>query len=130
MASTETGSSGTLPPAGWYQDPDDSDRRRWWDGQQWTEHRKAPAAEAPPPTTPQQAPQVAPTPGPTVVVVEDAKLRQFQKGVVIWLIFALVVAAIVVGYNRYQTQIREDAERYVDCIVQGGSDAECELERR
>ena len=24
--------------AGWYDDPDDADRQRWWDGQQWTAH--------------------------------------------------------------------------------------------
>jgi hypothetical protein len=35
-------------PAGWYSDPDGSGGQRYWDGQQWTEHR-APAAAAPPP---------------------------------------------------------------------------------
>ena len=28
-----------LPPAGWYPDPDDPTRRRWWDGDQWTSQR-------------------------------------------------------------------------------------------
>lgn len=31
-------------PAGWYPDRDDRSRRRWWDGEQWTDHY-APAAE-------------------------------------------------------------------------------------
>jgi Domain of unknown function (DUF4352)/Protein of unknown function (DUF2510) len=35
-------------PAGWYSDPDGSGAQRYWDGVQWTEHRR-PAAAAPPP---------------------------------------------------------------------------------
>lgn len=35
-----------LPPAGWYEDPTDSSSQRWWDGDQWTEHRR-PALAAP-----------------------------------------------------------------------------------
>jgi hypothetical protein len=27
-----------LPPAGWYADPGDSRRWRWWDGSDWTQH--------------------------------------------------------------------------------------------
>ena len=27
-----------LPAAGWYPDPADASRIRWWDGQKWTEH--------------------------------------------------------------------------------------------
>jgi hypothetical protein len=30
----------SLPPAGWYADPDGSAQQRWWDGTQWTEHRQ------------------------------------------------------------------------------------------
>jgi hypothetical protein len=32
-----------LPPAGWFPDPSGSGSQRYWDGQQWTEHR-APSA--------------------------------------------------------------------------------------
>ena len=44
----------TTPPAAWYSDPEDAARVRYWDGQQWTDHR-APASQQP-----QQ--QSAPTP--------------------------------------------------------------------
>lgn len=43
-----------LPPAGWYQDPKQAGRLRYWDGSHWTEH------EAPG----QSGPQVPPSGGP------------------------------------------------------------------
>src|SRR5262249_19902150 len=40
-----------LPPAGWYDDPWDATRIRWWDGQQWTGYAAPHPAtgQAPPP---------------------------------------------------------------------------------
>ncbi|MFF2274225.1 DUF2510 domain-containing protein [Agromyces sp. NPDC058136] len=32
----------TPTPAGWYLDPDDTARLRWWDGTAWTDQRQAP----------------------------------------------------------------------------------------
>lgn len=37
------------PPAGWYPDPTGRSGLRWWDGLDWTDHRRAPL-----PTTPQE----------------------------------------------------------------------------
>lgn len=34
-------------PAGWYPDPSDGSRQRWWDGAQWTAHASPAAPSAP-----------------------------------------------------------------------------------
>jgi hypothetical protein len=47
MAMTE--STTALPPAGWYPDPEGSDRKRWWDGNGWTDQLQAPPVSAPRP---------------------------------------------------------------------------------
>lgn len=53
------------PPAGWYPDPTGRDGLRWWDGLDWTDHRRAPllahtwddeAADAATGTPPSQRP--------------------------------------------------------------------------
>ncbi|MBO9577561.1 MAG: DUF2510 domain-containing protein [Microbacteriaceae bacterium] len=59
---TDTTGGGALPAAGWYADPTDPTRARWWDGVQWTEEVSAahwrPVAPAEPeagPATPAAA---------------------------------------------------------------------------
>ena len=44
-----TESTTALPPAGWYPDPEGSDRKRWWDGNGWTDQLQAPPVSAPRP---------------------------------------------------------------------------------
>jgi hypothetical protein len=44
-----------MQPAGWFPDPDDKKRWRYWDGSQWTEHRSEPKSEPQRPVVPQQA---------------------------------------------------------------------------
>ncbi|WP_123338707.1 DUF2510 domain-containing protein [Curtobacterium sp. PhB141] len=39
----------TLPIAGWYPDPQDSNRTRWWDGARWGALAPQPAATVPTP---------------------------------------------------------------------------------
>lgn len=34
------------PPAGWYPDPQDADKQRYWDGSAWTEHTADGAPQA------------------------------------------------------------------------------------
>lgn len=69
----------TPTTAGWYDDPQDSNALRYWDGHDWTVHRErkaasrpnpapvvpAPPQQAPPPlTAPPPTPPVAPSPPP------------------------------------------------------------------
>lgn len=51
--------------AGWYQDPSQTDRLRYWDGQQWTQHTHAPTPAAPSPdgATPTFSPEAETSPG-------------------------------------------------------------------
>jgi hypothetical protein len=48
-------------PAGWYEDPENSNTQRYWDGQNWTPHR---GRKNTTPTTHQSAPAAAPPPPP------------------------------------------------------------------
>lgn len=41
-------SSQPLAPFGWYPDPADSSRMRWWDGQRWTDRTEYPRPELQP----------------------------------------------------------------------------------
>lgn len=44
LGQQQTAPPPALPPAGWYPDPDESSRQRWWDGSKWTEHRSETAS--------------------------------------------------------------------------------------
>jgi hypothetical protein len=53
--------SSTQP--GWYDDPEDSNGQRYWDGQAWTPHRQRKSAAQPSPAPNLPPPQPAPAPG-------------------------------------------------------------------
>jgi hypothetical protein len=66
--------------AGWYQDPNDAQGLRWWDGAAWTAHT-APAAAPSPPTAAQPA---APQQSAVVAAATDAleqKLLDLQESI-------------------------------------------------
>lgn len=64
-------------PQGWYDDPQDPNNIRWWDGQQWTEHAKPKLqASAAPAQTIQPVPSVVPASG----SFKAAKPKLFGKG--------------------------------------------------
>jgi Domain of unknown function (DUF4352)/Protein of unknown function (DUF2510) len=78
-------------PAGWYPDPDGSSGQRYFDGQSWTEHRAAPAVEAPPLEAAAAAPR---TSGP--------------NGKVIAGVIAAVVVLVVVGVAAVMMTLKTD----------------------
>lgn len=47
MTSDGTQPTPQNPPAGWYDDPDGTQRQRWFDGNNWAEHYQSQAAAAP-----------------------------------------------------------------------------------
>ncbi len=51
----------TMPSAGWYPDPDNESRNRWWNGIAWTDNR-----------TPARAPATAPAPAPAAQLATAA----------------------------------------------------------
>jgi uncharacterized protein DUF4333/uncharacterized protein DUF2510 len=71
--------------AGWYDDPEDSNARRYWDGQNWTPHRERkqspqstpqPVAPAPPP--PSSPPPTASQPPPSSAYLPPPSGQQPQ----------------------------------------------------
>lgn len=61
----------TQIPAGWYTDPYANDRRRWWDGKQWTRHVKSDSPTPPPPQLP---------PPPKQSIFDPAKTGSYAAG--------------------------------------------------
>lgn len=80
-------------PAGWYPDPSDGSRQRWWDGARW--------APSPPPTF---APAVAPP------YATPAKVQADTTTVWIW----IAIAASVVPFV---TLFLIDWDGYIDGVV-------------
>ncbi len=100
---------------GWYDDPQDANAQRYWDGQDWTPHRQRkpaarqaqePVESTPPPPPPPNVPPPPPTPNmppppPTQAQPPAAprvKSRAIKVGFVLaGLALVLVIAALVAG---------------------------------
>lgn len=65
---------GVRPPAGWYSDPDGSGMR-YWDGDNWTDHRKAPDPAAGPAVRGNPIPAPSTTLRPGEGYAEDEAIR-------------------------------------------------------
>ena len=52
-----------MPEAGWYDDPEDAARLRYWDGTAWTDERRARDVPPPPPPGAGGGPSMPPPPG-------------------------------------------------------------------
>lgn len=78
------------PPAGWYPDPDDGSRQRYWDGDEWTEDRVDYRA-----TTPGQAT------GPVSSAGGNRRALFIVGGLVVALV--LIVGGVALTFNGQET---------------------------
>ncbi len=74
------------PREGWYGDPEEPARLRWWDGSRWTEHTRERPGEAPAPETDRRAQELLAMPVPSVPPPDDPTRRLLP-----WLIGGLVL---------------------------------------
>lgn len=81
---------GNLPPAGWYPDPTDATRIRWWDGTQWTDQYQASITE-------QSPGEIGAAPaaysGPPILVVTTNEIVGYRITAVHGEVFGLTVRA-------------------------------------
>jgi hypothetical protein len=91
-----------IAPPGWYTDPGNPARQRWFDGSRWTDRVQAtpapaPVVPAPPPVVVPPPPPAPPAPAPTPEVVEPAPVPK-RRARLWWAVGALgVVGVVVVG---------------------------------
>lgn len=72
-----------MPEEGWYPDPSDNTRYRYWDGQQWTEHTLPVVEEPEPALEPEPAPDETtsvPVPPPSAPTVSSPEAASPSRG--------------------------------------------------
>jgi hypothetical protein len=96
---------------GWYDDPQDPNAQRYWDGQDWTPHRQRkpvarqaqmPVTSTPPPLPPPPAANVPPPPPPSNLPPPPTAPRVKSGASKVWVVAAglallLIIAALVAG---------------------------------
>ena len=95
----------TTPQPGWYDDPEDANAKRYWDGQQWTTQRQRKVNPQPPPAASLSSPPEQPPAAPTLSPPPEqppAAPRVKSRASKVWLVLAglalvLVIAALVAG---------------------------------
>jgi Protein of unknown function (DUF2510) len=125
----------TSMPPGWYDDPQDANGQRYWDGQAWTPHcQRKPLSPQPPvpnwpPSPPKQASNVAyppppvqqgPWPPPGQQPVGPPPRQSNRPVVVIGVIAALVVLAVggFLGYKHFGKSAPASPEDQIKALVQ------------
>jgi hypothetical protein len=89
----------STPMPGWYPDPEDPGRQRFWDGQQWTDARAFPASDV-------GATQPAPT------------TQSSGNGAWPWVVGLIVVGLLLLGLAYMITQAGEDDETPIPTVTQ------------
>ncbi|MEZ5115258.1 MAG: heavy metal-binding domain-containing protein [Candidatus Nanopelagicales bacterium] len=114
----QTGSTGSAnPPAGWYPDPHDPTRLRWWDGAQWTDQTQASISE-------QQPGEIGAAPaqysGPPIIVVTTNDLPGYRITEVHGEVFGVTVRARNAFSNMgasFRTLVGGEAKGYTKLLA-------------
>ncbi len=127
---------GTTPDPGWYPDPDDASRARYWDGQAWTDRTRALETGAAQPDAPEPAaaktraaaaPPTRPARGANDPLWERVtpEFLHGTRGVIIATVSVVVVAAAAIGVWQLTTgnddnhaATSKDGGRSLDSVLQ------------